>query len=54
MPNPQTQGSDATSSPLSLQDGLTQFLTAKSKGDDSGNYRRNARRVTNRWIDWLD
>ena len=54
MPDPQNhQGSTTSSIPPSLQEGLTQFLTAKSKGDDSGNYRRNAKRVITRWIDWL-
>ena len=54
MPNPKTQGSTASSSSPSLQEGLTQFLKTKSKGDESGNYRRNAKRVITRWIDWLD
>jgi integrase len=54
MSDPQTQGSTTSSSPPWLQDGLTQFLTAKSKGDESGNYRRNAKRVITRWIDWLE
>jgi integrase len=54
MPDPQPQDSTASSRFPSLQEGLTQFLTAKSKGDESGNYRRNARRVITRWIDWLE
>lgn len=54
MPNPNPQGSTATSASPLLHDGLTQFLKAKAKGDDSGNYRRNAKRVITRWIDWLD
>ena len=54
MPDPQTQGSTTPSSSPSLQEGLAQFLTAKSKGDESGNYRRNAKRVITRWIDWLN
>ncbi|WP_211330674.1 hypothetical protein [Halalkalicoccus subterraneus] len=33
---------------------LTQFLKTKAKGDDSGNYRRNAKRVITQWIDWLN
>ncbi|MFC7009788.1 phage integrase SAM-like domain-containing protein [Halalkalicoccus salilacus] len=53
MPDPQNQGSSTTSGSPSLQEGLTQFLKAKAKGDDSGNYRRNAKRVITRWIDWL-
>ena len=51
---PQTQGSTTSSTSPSLQEGLTQFLKAKSKGDESGNYRRNAKRVITRWIDWLE
>jgi integrase len=54
MPDPQPLGSSTASSSPSLHDGLTQFLTAKSKGDKSGNYRRNANRVISSWIDWLD
>jgi integrase len=54
MPDPQNQGSSTAYSSPSLHDGLTQFLTAKSKGDESGNYRRNANRVITRWIDWLE
>jgi integrase len=54
MPDSQTQGSTTSSSSPSLQDGLTQFLKAKSKGNDSGNYRRNANRVISSWIDWLE
>ncbi len=42
MPDPKTQGSSTASSSPSLHDGLTQFLEAKSKGDESGDYRRNA------------
>ncbi|ADJ16500.1 tyrosine-type recombinase/integrase [Halalkalicoccus jeotgali] len=54
MPDPQPQGSTTTTGTPTLYDGLTQFLEAKAKGDDSGNYRRNAKRVITRWIDWLD
>ena len=54
MSGPQTQGSPASSSSPSLQEGFTQFLKAKSKGNKSVNYRRNAKRVIIRWIDWLD
>jgi integrase len=54
MPKPQPPGSSTASSTPSLHDGLTQFLTAKSKGDTSGNYRRNANRVISSWIDWLE
>jgi integrase len=54
MPDPESQGSTTSSSSPSLQDGLTQFLKAKAKGDESGNYRRNAKRVITRWIDWLE
>ena len=54
MPDPQTQGSTTSSSSPSLHNGLSQFLKAKSKGDESGNYRRNAIRVISSWIDWLD
>ncbi|WP_135855181.1 tyrosine-type recombinase/integrase [Halorussus salinus] len=36
---------------------LEDFLTDKSKGNDSGNYRRNAEQVLNKgdqnWIDWM-
>ncbi|MDL5363231.1 tyrosine-type recombinase/integrase [Halalkalicoccus sp. NIPERK01] len=53
MPDPKPQGSTTASSLPTLQEGLTQFLNAKAKGDDSGNYRRNAKRVITRWIDWL-
>jgi hypothetical protein len=53
MPGPNPQGSTATADPPALQKGLTQFLNAKAKGNDSGNYRRNAKSVITRWIDWL-
>ena len=53
MPDPKPQGSSTTADPPTLEEGLTQFLEAKAKGDDSGNYRRNAKRVITRWIDWL-
>lgn len=53
MPDPNPQGSTTKEGPPTLQEGLTQFLEAKAKGDDSGNYRRNAKRVITRWIDWL-
>ena len=53
MPDPNPQDSTTTEGPPTLQEGLTQFLEAKAKGDDSGNYRRNAKRVITRWIDWL-
>ena len=54
LADPSPQGSTATEASPVLQEGLTQFLEAKSKGDDSGNYRRNAKRVITRFIDWLD
>lgn len=53
MPHPRDQGSNAADGPPTLQEGLAQFLEAKSKGDGSGNYRRNADRVIGGWIDWL-
>ncbi|MFC7009949.1 tyrosine-type recombinase/integrase [Halalkalicoccus salilacus] len=53
MPDPNPQGPTTTEGPPTLQEGLTQFLEAKAKGDDSGNYRRNVKRVITRWIDWL-
>lgn len=53
MPDPNPQGSAITEGSPTLQKGLTQFLEAKAKGDDSGNYRRNAKRVITNWIDWL-
>ena len=54
MPDPQPQGPPTTAGPPTLQEGLTQFLKAKAKGDNSGNYRRNAKRVITQWIDWLN
>lgn len=31
---------------------LDDYLLAKSKPDNSGNYRRNAERVIRDWVDW--
>ncbi|WP_276302642.1 tyrosine-type recombinase/integrase [Halorussus lipolyticus] len=39
-------------SDCSLDAPLADFLTDKSKGNDSGNYRRNAERVVREWISW--
>ena len=36
-----------------LADALDDYLLAKSKAGQSGNYRRNAERVLEEWIDWL-
>ncbi|WP_128478981.1 tyrosine-type recombinase/integrase [Halorussus pelagicus] len=35
-----------------LDEPLDDYLIDKSKGNDSGNYRRNAKRVLERWKDW--
>ncbi|WP_132060870.1 tyrosine-type recombinase/integrase [Halorussus amylolyticus] len=35
-----------------LDGALDDYLTDKSKGNDSGNYRRNAERVVGEWLSW--
>ncbi|UPV76796.1 phage integrase SAM-like domain-containing protein (plasmid) [Halorussus limi] len=41
-----------TKSDQSLDAPLADYLTDKSKGNDSGNYRRNAERVLREWLSW--
>src|SRR6056297_2012801 len=38
----------------SLDAPLADYLTDKSKGNDSGNYRRNAQRVVGDWLSWTN
>jgi integrase len=55
MPTPQNNPSpDANHRETRLDSALDDYLLAKSKANETGNYRRNAERVLNEFLDWAE
>jgi integrase len=55
MPSPQNDPSDgANSRGTRLDSALDDYLLAKSKANETGNYRRNAERVLTEFLDWAE
>jgi integrase len=55
MPSPQNNPSDGASpTETRLDSALDDYLLAKSKANDTGNYRRNAERVLSEFLDWAE
>jgi site-specific recombinase XerD len=55
MPSPQNNPSDGTGlRGARLDSALDDYLLAKSKANETGNYRRNAERVLTEFLDWAE